>query len=53
VTGRRLATLASGECDAGYHTVNWESEGTARAGVYFARLHAEGRSLTTPLTLLP
>ncbi len=53
VTGRRLATLASGECDAGYHTVNWESEGTARAGVYFARLHADGRSLTRPLTLLP
>ena len=53
VTGRRLATLASGEFDAGYHAVSWESGGAAEAGVYFARLHADGRSLTRSFTVLP
>ncbi len=52
VTGRRLATLASGELDAGYHTLTWEGEGTVQAGAYFARLHADGRSFTRKLTVL-
>ena len=53
VTGRRVVTLAAGEFDAGYHAVSWESAGAAEAGVYFARLHADGRSLTRRLTVLP
>jgi hypothetical protein len=52
VTGRRLATLAAGEFDAGYDTVDWESVGATRAGVYFARFHADGRSFTRRLVVL-
>jgi hypothetical protein len=52
VTGRRLATLVAGELDAGYHTVSWENADAAQAGVYFARLHADGQSFTRRLTVL-
>jgi len=46
VAGRHVATLASGDWAAGWHTVNWNarsSSGVALAsGVYLLRLEAEG-----------
>jgi hypothetical protein len=52
VTGRRVVTLAAGNLDAGYHAVSWENGGAARAGVYFARFHADGQSFTRRFTVL-
>jgi hypothetical protein len=52
VAGRRVATLATGEFDAGYHTMSWKSASAAPAGVYFARFRAEGRTFTRRLTVL-
>jgi hypothetical protein len=48
VQGRSVATVLDGALPAGRHTVRWDGrDGSGRsvsAGVYFARLDAEGRS---------
>ena len=48
VQGRRLATLVSGDQEAGWHDVVWDGRtdvgGRAGAGLYFARFRAEGRT---------
>jgi hypothetical protein len=43
VAGRRVATLLDGEHPAGYHVIGWEP---TASGVYFARVEANGRTLT-------
>jgi YVTN family beta-propeller protein len=47
VQGRRLATLVAGDQPPGWHDVIWDGRtdagGRAGAGLYFARLRAEGR----------
>ena len=47
IQGRRLATLVAGDQEAGWHEMAWEGRidagGSAGAGLYFARLRAEGR----------
>jgi len=56
VKGRRLATLFSGRLEAGEHAVTWlgtDAEGVPQSsGVYFARLSAEGTTLTHKMLLL-
>ena len=50
LSGRRVATLASGELSAGRHLINWDCSGTAE-GVYLARLQAGGEVLTSRLVI--
>ena len=48
-------SLVEGTLAPGFHVVEWDGRGTAgrlRAGVYFARLEAGGRSLTRKLVRL-
>jgi hypothetical protein len=53
VAGRSVARLVDGYREAGFHTVNWQTGVPARgAGVYFARLTAEGRTFTRRFVLL-
>jgi hypothetical protein len=53
VTGRRMATLATGDYEAGYHVVSWESRKEAPpAGIYFARFKADGQSITRRVVML-
>jgi hypothetical protein len=56
VAGRRVATLADGTYPAGSHIATWRSADgrgpAAAAGVYFARLVADGRDLVTRVVLL-
>jgi hypothetical protein len=56
VKGRRVATLVSGRLEAGDHVVTWQgtdAQGMAQpSGVYFARLRAEGTTLTHKMLLL-
>ncbi len=56
VSGRRVATLASGPWAAGLHHVIWhgrDSSGrTVASGLYFYRLDADGRTLTRRMLLL-
>ncbi|MBN2170079.1 MAG: T9SS type A sorting domain-containing protein [Candidatus Krumholzibacteriota bacterium] len=56
VRGRRVRTLFQGELVAGTHEATWDGRddgGRALAsGIYFARVTAQGRSLTRKLTLL-
>ena len=40
-SGRRMAELARGDRDAGFHEVRWDATGAA-AGIYFARLEWNG-----------
>jgi choice-of-anchor C domain-containing protein len=51
VTGRRVASLASGVLEAGRHERSW---GTAQmpAGLYFITLRTQGRTLVRRVTLL-
>ena len=51
VTGRRLATLASGRWAPGVREFSWDGSG-AREGVYFARLSVDGRVLSQRVVLL-
>ena len=50
LAGRRVRMLADGVMPAGEHTVRWDLRGEAGTvvanGLYFARLEAEGRTLT-------
>jgi hypothetical protein len=55
VTGRRIATLASGELEAGWHDLEWNRNDDGALptnGVYFARVSADGRTLTTRVVVL-
>ena len=46
ISGRKVASLASGDYSAGYHTVTWDAASRDRpTGVYFARMTANGRQL--------
>ncbi len=44
VNGRRVALLAEGSYPAGVHTATWQRSNAPRAGVYFARFVANGKS---------
>jgi hypothetical protein len=55
VTGRRVATLASGVEAAGWHTTAWtvNDDGSAPAsGMYFARFSANGRVLRSRVVVM-
>ena len=55
VTGRRVATLASGDEAAGWHTAAWtvNDDGSAPAsGMYFARFAANGRVLNSRVVMM-
>jgi subtilisin-like proprotein convertase family protein len=56
VSGRRVATLASGQADAGRHEAIWtgrDDQGRVVAsGQYFMRLTTEGQTLTRKLLLV-
>jgi hypothetical protein len=49
--GRRVATLADGEKQAGRHEVSWQSAGLA-SGTYFVRLQAGSTAQTQMLRLV-
>jgi len=48
--GRELATIASGRHEAGQHRARWDASGMP-AGVYFARLAAEGYTRNAKMLL--
>lgn len=52
--GRRVSTLVHGRYPAGDHEVDWAGGGSTRApsGVYYARLTAEGKTITRRLVLV-
>ncbi len=55
VTGRRIATLASGPQAAGWHTAAWtvnDDGSSPAAGVYFARFTAGGRAHTSRVVMM-
>jgi hypothetical protein len=56
VKGRRLTTLVNGRLEAGDHVATWQGTDAAgvaqSSGVYFARLSAEGTTLTHKMLLL-
>ena len=49
--GEEVATLVSGQMDAGIHTVQWDATGQP-SGVYFYRLHSGDYEETRKLVLL-
>ncbi len=54
VTGRRVATLASGESPAGWHTRTWtvnDDGAVPSSGIYFARLVTRGRVFTSRVVM--
>lgn len=57
VTGRRVRELVHGSLGAGSHAIAWDGDGTGGtrvgAGVYWARLEFEGRTLSRRIALLP
>jgi hypothetical protein len=56
VSGRRVATVISGELPAGHHTASWTGrDGKGRpvaSGVYFYRLATDERTLTRKMLRL-
>jgi hypothetical protein len=54
VSGRRIATLADGDYPAGVHTTSWShgSNERPRAGLYFARMRAGGKTLDQRIVVL-
>ena len=55
VSGRRVATLASGTRSAGWHVAAWSvnDDGSApAAGVYFARLITDSRTIGSRVVML-
>ncbi|HVP14388.1 MAG TPA: choice-of-anchor D domain-containing protein, partial [Terriglobales bacterium] len=54
LAGRRVATLVSGDRDAGRHELSWSPRASLRAaGLCFARFTTPGLTRTTRLVLLP
>jgi hypothetical protein len=51
ITGRMVATLASGIFEEGHHYIVWDS-GEFSSGIYFYRLETDGESYTRKMTLL-
>jgi len=51
ITGRQVALMANGNYAAGINSVKWSSEGVG-SGIYFVRLTAGGRTLTTKVVAL-
>jgi len=51
VRGKIVATLFSGELDAGKHRYSWDAKAVA-GGVYFVRLKSERKTLQLKVTLL-
>jgi hypothetical protein len=55
--GRRVRSLAEGEFPAGHTQLRWDGRGEDRtqvgAGVYWAKLSAEGRDLTRRVIVIP
>lgn len=51
LSGRRVATLASGRMAAGAREFTWDARG-AHDGVYFVRLVVDGRTTSSRVTLL-
>jgi hypothetical protein len=51
VMGRAVTTLANGQKEAGRHTATLQVDRLA-SGVYFARLQAEGRTVTRKITVV-
>ncbi|HEV8479668.1 MAG TPA: Calx-beta domain-containing protein [Candidatus Eisenbacteria bacterium] len=55
VHGREVAVVTSGQQSSGWHGVSWSgtsSRGRAGAGVYFAELSSEGRTIVRRFALL-
>ena len=56
VSGRRVASVFSGEKSAGDHTLNWNGVGddgnTVSAGIYFVRLDAGKETLTRKILMV-
>jgi hypothetical protein len=56
VSGRRMGELVNGSLSAGSHSVAWDGAGPggdrAGAGVYWARLEFEGRTLTRRIAVV-
>jgi flagellar hook assembly protein FlgD len=56
VAGRRVATIFSGEKDAGAHDVQWNGLGDngrlVSAGIYFCRIQAGKQSLTRKMLVI-
>jgi hypothetical protein len=55
VTGRRVATLAHGDLAAGWYDRAWNTNddgGAPAAGVYFARMLAGGRLMSSRIVML-
>jgi hypothetical protein len=54
VAGRKVATLADGAFEAGYHDASWNAQvGAPGTGLYFARMVAGGRVFTQRVIVLP
>ncbi len=56
LSGRRVASVISGELDAGHHEVRWDAgagAGQPGAGLYFARFATAGLTRTARVVLLP
>jgi len=51
ILGQRVATLASGEFEAGSHTLQWNA-GPLASGVYLLRLKSEAQVQTIKMTLI-
>lgn len=52
LVGRRIATLASGRYEPGYHALRWPSGG-AGAGIYFVRARWDGYDATHRVVRMP
>jgi flagellar hook assembly protein FlgD len=57
LTGRRVATIASGEMSANRYRMRWDTRdergATVPAGLYFAHFETQGLSRTARLIVLP
>ena len=51
VQGREVATLISGNLDAGYHSVVWNAD-TFSSGMYFLHMNAAGFTATQKLMII-
>jgi len=52
VLGRRVATLADGRKEGGFHRLQWAAGQELSSGAYFLRLRAGGQSKTRRLTVV-
>jgi len=52
VLGRRVATLADGRKEGGFHRVRWEAGRGLPSGTYFLRLRAGEQTRTRKLTVV-